>query len=431
MAETRADVAVVGAGPAGIAAAVTAAAHGRRVVLVDEGLRPGGQIWRHARRSSLPPAASHWLARLDRSGVNVLSGATVVDARPGFDLVIEQAGKALRVAAARLVLTTGARERFLPFPGWTLPGVVGAGGAQALLKSGAGLTGLRTVVAGTGPLLLAVAGLLARSGVDLRMVAEQAPQRRVYGFASSLWRSPARLAQAARERLAVGAARYAPGTWVERAHGGERLEAVTLTDGVRTWTVPCDMLCVGWGLVPSLELARLLGCAIDDGVVVVDDAQRTTVPDVLAAGESTGIGGVDAAVVEGEIAGLSAVGAWPGASRLAAARRRHRRFAVRMRSAFELRPELRVLAAPETLVCRCEDVPFAALAGLASMREARLRTRAGMGPCQGRICGTALEFLLGFTTDTVRPPLSPAAVSTLAATDNPSATHAGDPHDEE
>jgi D-hydroxyproline dehydrogenase subunit alpha len=431
VAELRVDVGVVGGGPAGIAAAVTAASRGRRVALIDEGMRPGGQIWRHTRRADLPARAAHWLARLDSAKVQILAGATVIDADAGppSSLVVEQGRDRLDVVATTLILATGARERFLPFPGWTLPGVVGAGGAQALLKSGADLSGMRVVIAGTGPLLLAVAGLLARRGVRIDLVADQAAQRRLYAFAASLWRSPGRLAQAARERLSLGATRYAAGTWIVRAQGDERVELVTLTDGIRTWTAGCDLLCVGWGLVPSTELGRLLGCATREGAIAVDAAQRTSLPHILCAGEAAGVAGVDAALVEGEIAGLAAADAWPGPRRLAGLRNRHSAFAVRMDATFALRHELRSMAAPDTIVCRCEDVSFGAVADTSSLREARLRTRAGMGPCQGRVCGTALEFLLGFAPDPPKPPLVPAALTVLAAKRGSTDPGGGKPHE--
>ncbi|HEV2644286.1 MAG TPA: FAD-dependent oxidoreductase, partial [Candidatus Elarobacter sp.] len=117
---TIADVVVIGAGPAGIAAAVTAAERGMRVVVLDHGLEPGGQIWRHRTGAKVPRVAARWLARLDRCSVEIVRGASVVDARPaadvgGFDVLAERAGTALRVHAARIVLATGARELFIPF----------------------------------------------------------------------------------------------------------------------------------------------------------------------------------------------------------------------------------------------------------------------------------------------------------------------------
>jgi thioredoxin reductase len=420
----EADVAVIGAGPAGIAAATCAAEAGRRVVLVDEAPRPGGQIWRHIDRAGLPAAAQRWLGRLDRSDARVLQGTGVVDVLPGFVLAAERDGKPLTVSAPTVILATGARERLLPFPGWTLPGVVGAGGAQALLKSGAELHGKRVIIAGTGPLLLAVAGALARAGVRVTEVIEQAPARRVYTFAASLWRSPARIAQALIERTTSRSARYITGSWVQRATGDDTVREVVVTDARgRQRVEPCDLLCVGYGLVPVTELARRFGCAVENGRVVVDAQQRTSIAGVWCAGEPTGIGGVDASLVEGEIAGRVASGGASPSGRLRALRDSHHRFAARIDRAFALRDELRAIVGSDTIVCRCEDVPYGRIAAEWSARETKLRTRAGMGSCQGRICGAALEFLLGYDSDTIRPPVMPARISTLILT-SPHRTHA-------
>jgi NADPH-dependent 2,4-dienoyl-CoA reductase/sulfur reductase-like enzyme len=288
------------------------------------------------------------------------------------------------------------------------------GAAQALLKAGARFAGRRVVVAGSGPLLLPVAAVLTHAGARLSVVAEQAPASSVARFAASLWRWPGRWWQAARYRASFLRARYRPGAWVVRAAGDHAVREVTLTDGGRTWTEPCDALCVGYGLVPATELARLLGCDVTDGQVAVDASQRTTRPGVYCAGEPTGIAGLEASLVEGAIAGLAATGraATPA---LDAARAGQRRFADRLRNAFALRAELRELPGPDTIVCRCEDVRYGRFQPDWSTRQAKLYTRAGMGPCQGRVCGAALEFLLGYGADTVRLPVAPARVGTLTA----------------
>ena len=191
MERVTADVAVVGLGPAGVAAAVRAAEVGARVVALDEAHAPGGQIWRHreASRGALPAQARRWIGRLLKlpaSRCRVLQGATVVDA-PAPGVLLAVAGEIpLRIDATATILATGARERFLPFPGWTLPGVLGVGGAQALVKSGASVRGLRVVIAGSGPLLLPVAATWARAGARVLCVAEQASFARVARFTAAL-----------------------------------------------------------------------------------------------------------------------------------------------------------------------------------------------------------------------------------------------------
>jgi len=415
------DVVVVGGGPAGIAAASAAAETGARVLMIDEGSGPGGQIWRPGARPSPSRSARRWMARLDASGAETLRSTSVVDARRVGDrliVVAESGGVGREIAASSLVLATGARERFLPFPGWTLPNVVGLGGAQALAKGGMSFRGQRVVIAGSGPLLLPVAAKLSRGGAKVLLVAEQAPRASVVRFAVGLWSRPLTLVQAATLRAGFAATPFITGTWVTGARGDTTLRSVTLSNGRSTRTLECDVLCAAFGLVPNTELARLLGCAVDTGVVIVDDRQSTNVPGVYCCGEPTGIGGVDLAVVEGEIAGLSAASR-RAPRRLAARRARHRREARRLDRAFALRRELFALAAADTIVCRCEDVRWGALDRQWSARQAKLYTRVGMGPCQGRVCGAALECLMGWSSDSVRVPTQPTQCRTLIGRSSP------------
>lgn len=189
-----------------------------------------------------------------------------------------------------------------------------------------------------------------------------------------------------------------------------------LRRGAKTWSVDCDYLACGFHLVPNTELAALLGCGVEQGRVRVDDLQQTTVPDVHCAGEPTGIGGLELSLVEGQIAGHAAAGAPDAARGLFAKRKGLRRFAAGMDRAFALRPQLRSLPQADTLVCRCEDVPLGRLREHSSWRAAKLLTRCGMGPCQGRVCAPAVEFLLGWNVESVRPPVFPVRVESLTTT---------------
>jgi D-hydroxyproline dehydrogenase subunit alpha len=417
--EQRCDVAVIGAGPAGVAAAVRAAEHGVSVALIDEAVSAGGQIWRHAHSATVPRQARSWLGRLYdavASGrVTPMSSTAIVDAAAdgtaGFRLAAQRGSDAIVVIARSVILAPGARELFLPFPGWTLPGVLGAGGAQAMLKAGLRVEGRRVVVAGTGPLLLAAAAALAGAGAEIVVVAEQAPGRAVARFAAGLWRTPGRLLHAAALRSSFLQARYRTGTWAVRAHGAGRVQEAALTDGTRELTVPCDLLCVGYSLVPATELGRVLGCLLHDGAIGCDELQQTTVSGVYSAGEACGIAGADAAVAQGEIAGLAAAAVEPPPALL---RRRngHANFARRLNSTFALRPQLRDLPDQDTIVCRCMDVRHGDLLQYHSSREAKLVTRAGMGACQARVCGPAQQYLYGWAGDTVRTPVLLATVST-------------------
>ena len=411
------DVLVIGGGPAGLAAAVCASESGARTAIVDDNPGLGGQIWRgeggtrQAKGST--KVAAEWFARVRSAKIEFVNGARVYDqARKGL-LLAETYESVRQLNYRRLILATGARERFLPFPGWTLPNVTGAGGLQALVKSGYPIDGKKVVIAGTGPLLLAVAAYLKKRGAKVLLIAEQAPLKSLISFGLGLWRSPGKVAQALQLKRELGGIPHRTGCWPISAKGTARLQSVELRRGGKTWEVECDYLACGFHLLPNIELAALLGCGLRDGVVEVDEYQQTTTADIYCAGESTGIGGLDVSLVEGQIAGLAAAGKHQQARSLFTERRHHRRFADQLNRAFALREELKELPRPETIVCRCEDVSFARLKNQTSWRAAKLHTRCGMGPCQGRICGGAIEFLLGWQPDSVRPPAFPVKLGSL------------------
>jgi NADPH-dependent 2,4-dienoyl-CoA reductase/sulfur reductase-like enzyme len=194
------------------------------------------------------------------------------------------------------------------------------------------------------------------------------------------------------------------------------LKSVQFTDGTKTWNEPCDLLACGFHLVPNTELASLLGCNLHNDFVAVDEQQRTSVANVYCAGEPTGIAGLDAALLQGEIAGLACAGRSTASAR--ARNAAEKKFAARLETAFRLRPELRTLASPDTIVCRCEDVTHKNLVDRSGWTDAKLQTRCGMGPCQGRICGPATQTLFGWTPKSIRPPLSPVPVSALCFHDS-------------
>ena len=182
-----------------------------------------------------------------------------------------------------------------------------------------------------------------------------------------------------------------------------------------THTIDCDYLACGYGLVPNPELAMSLGCAITPATQAVqtDTCQQTTVPGVYCAGEGTGVGGVDKALAEGRIAGLAAAGRQDLALPHISTRSRWQGFARRLARAFALRPDIRALADDSTVVCRCEDVCHGELRQHDSWRSAKLHTRCGMGPCQGRICGSATATLYGWRPESVRVPITPARVDSI------------------
>ncbi|MGW5847802.1 FAD/NAD(P)-dependent oxidoreductase [Streptomyces sp. NPDC055254] len=454
------DLAVVGAGPAGLAAAVTAAGFGLRVTVLDAGERPGGQYYRSPAPglgAARPEALHHdWADFADREAalrahesagrITYLPGHhvwTVVrdGAGAGGGGGVEGAGggwvlhavtghgadeRAAAVAARAVLLATGAYERQLPFPGWTLPGVIGAGGAQAMLKAGLVLPGKRVVVAGSGPLLLAVAGSLAAAGAAVPAVVEAAAYTSYAGGLPVLLRNPGKLAEAAvyGGALLRHGVRLLTRHAVTEAHGTDRVEAVTVARLDRDWRplpgtsrrIPCDALAIGHGLVPQLELATGLGCATRaaaDGTVALDlDAgQRSSVPGIWSAGETGGIGGARLALTEGEIAAHDIAGR-PVAAVLTRQRTRLRAFAGAMAAAHRPGSGWTDWLRDDAVVCRCEEVPAAPVReavrdlGARDARTVKLLTRAGMGWCQGRMCGPAVAALAGVEPAPDRRPLS-------------------------
>ncbi len=408
------DVIVVGAGPAGIAAATRAAECGARVAVVDDNPALGGQIWRGGAEKAEDMQAREWMNRFQKVGPRLFPGTRVIGQQQSGMLLAEERDVPRTLRYRTLILATGARERFLPFPGWTLPNVMGAGGLQALVKSGLPIHEKRVVVAGSGPLLLAVAAYLRRHGAEIPLICEQTSWTRLAGFGFSLISHPGKIAQGLKLKLGLGFVPFAANCWPLAAQGFDRLESVLVSRNGEKQEIACDYLACGFHLVPNNELAALLGCELRGGFVAVDDFLRTSVPAVYCAGELTGIGGVELAVVEGEIAGLAAAGDESAARALFGNHRKLQKFVSSLARAFAPREELKSLSSPETIVCRCEDVTFARMGGHASSRAAKLHTRCGMGPCQGRVCGPAMEFLFSWEAASVRPPVFPARVASLS-----------------
>jgi NADPH-dependent 2,4-dienoyl-CoA reductase/sulfur reductase-like enzyme len=409
------DVLVIGAGPAGLAAASSASQGGASVALVDDNPAPGGQIWR-ADHTKQPGIQAHsWLLKSKNERITHYMRSRVIGAFEPGKLLVETPAGSLGLCYKKLILATGARERFLPFPGWTLPGIMGVGGLQALVKGGLPIAGKRVVIAGSGPLLLAVAVYLKHQGARVSLIAEQTSRSNLARFALHLPRHTSYLWQAAGFARELAGVPLKTSCWVTRALGNQRLEAVILQYGKQSLALDCDYLACGFGLVPNVELAAALNCERQEGLVHVNEWQETNQPGIYCAGEVTGIGGLELSLLEGQIAGLAATERFEEARQLFTRRIRARAFATLQTKYFALRPELRTLADTRTIVCRCEDVTYGELEQHTSWRGAKLQTRCGMGPCQGRVCGAATDFLFGWTQDSIRPPLASARVASLAS----------------
>ncbi|MGH3682764.1 MAG: FAD-dependent oxidoreductase, partial [Natronosporangium sp.] len=410
--EVTGRVVVAGAGPAGMHAALAAAAAGAEVLLLDSEPAAGGQY--HRRPYGEPgPVPRH--PRI------TFQGATTVWAvEPGLRACLRlhlrhgppdhPAARMSALDAAALVIATGAYDRVVPFPGWELPGVVTAGGAQAMAKGHRVAVGRRVLVAGTGPFLLPVALSLLDVGAEVVGVLEAArPGRTVRAWAGrpGAWPAAAgKLPELARYAAALArrGVPYRTGTAVVAAHGDDALESVTTARVDSRWRplpgsrrrIAVDALCVGHGFTPRLELALAAGCALDDGYVAVDARQATSVSGVYAAGEVTGIGGATLAAYEGTLAGLAAARhlglTAPENPTVGRRVRRGRAFAAGLAAAYPIGDGWREWLTADTVICRCEEVPYAALTsavdhGAESVRALKLSCRVGLGLCQGRVCG--------------------------------------------
>lgn len=441
-------VVVVGAGPAGLAAAEAALRAGADVTLVDSAAQPGGQFHRMlpvAYGATHPERVQHGWSAFDRLRRRVLehprcawwaeSTVWALEAGPRVHVVrglVDGTGRARYVLEPdALVLATGAHDRVLPFPGWQLPGVFTAGAAQALAKGERVAVGERVVVGGSGPFLLPVTAALLEAGSRVLGVLEANSARTVLrGWGARPWESVGKVGELL--GYAAGQLRrrvpYRLGRAVVAARGDGRVEEVVVARLRPDWsvvpgserTVAVDAVCVSHGFSPQLELAVAAGCELTaGGFVGVGETQATSVAGVYAAGEITGIAGAPAAAAEGAVAGWCAAG---GAVRAADLRRTAaaKAFATRLARAHPIGAGWSGWLTPDTVICRCEETSYAALREAAadqSMmddRALRLTTRAGLGPCQARMCGPTVAELTVSRAAHRRPIAQPIRLGELA-----------------
>ncbi len=464
------ELVVIGAGPAGLHAAIAASQAGVGVVVIDGYPAPGGQYFKQLpaafRAGERPSPLRSLLAQMDGANVRVFSntlvwGAFAAAEGASWQLALHGPGAPHRLDAQTLILATGAYDRPIPFPGWTLPGVITAGAAQTLIKSQRVLPGRQVLLSGTGPLQLAAAAALVHAGAEVVAVLEGAALGAgALRHAPAMWGQWARLSEGWEYLRTLRSARvpYRRGWSVIEARGDGEVQEAVIARLDAAWrpipgtaqTVAVDTVVIGYGLVPSTELSRLLGCAHDfipeqGGYVPRRDPEmQTTLAGVYAAGDGAGIGGAELSMIEGQVAGIAAArrlgrltDADAGAmmAQLRPRLARERRFAHMLGQLFKPGPGLFALAADDTLICRCEEVALgqireAVAEGVRSVTEMKGLTRIGMGNCQGRICGEMAARLVAREAGwddadpaqveaagifTVRPPIHPLPLSVLAS----------------
>jgi thioredoxin reductase/bacterioferritin-associated ferredoxin len=453
------EVAVIGAGPAGMSAAVAAHRAGAKVVLVDEYARMGGQFYKraapefHLQRSQLSAEhdAGEALRReVTACGIEVLS-STLVWAVFGKTLMLYRNGRSLPLQAGAIVVATGAYDRPVAFPGWTLPGVMTAGGAQTLARTQWVRPGNRVLIAGAGPFVMPVAQQVLRTGAQIVAIIEATHPTDWLAHTPSLWGQWSRFGEFFAYWTSL---RHIPVRYrhkIVRALGTDRVQAVEIAAVDSEWrAVPrtvkryeVDALAIAYGFLPNIEVADGCGCDLrwdahgQAWFVRHDRTMATSVPGVFAAGEITGIAGSAVAMEEGRIAGVSAARFVERLSAAAADRLRARpiarheklmRFAGAINRAFAPKPGLSEGFEDATTVCRCEEVTAGDIrscvrSGCTSVKGIKDWTRAGMGPCQGRVCRSLVAQLIGTESNTpldavhrprIRPPFKPIPFDVMA-----------------
>ena len=436
----------------------------KSVVVLDEGAAPGGQIFRrYGPGFSVTDAhaAGHeyrdgetLIDEARASGADIRSRTVVWGAWDKTLAYVTNETRSGLIEAKVIIIATGARDRAVAFPGWTLPGVITAGAAKTMVAIQRVLPGRRILMAGSGPLALAFSAQLREYGANIVEVTEAAPGPSLGDLVElGLNGEPAVLMDAARYRAQLMLQRvpFSYSTMIVRVEGKTEVERAVVARVDRDWRVvsgteraiEVDTVLLGYGLESNSEMARLFNCALrfdrtGGGWLPVRDARmQTSVPGVYAAGDGGGVGGSRSARQQGRIAGMAAaemLGALTpadAASRLADPQRRLKRidrFVAALNRIYAVGPGLYELAQPDTFVCRCEertqsDLEALIAEGLEDVNTIRAQSRIGMGRCQGRNCASHVAATIARLTGrdvttiappTARPPLKPIPVGAIA-----------------
>lgn len=451
------DLIVLGAGPAGAAAAIKARSLGLSVAVIDEAPAAGGQVYRapSPALTAMQPDADRakgdaLRAKLAASGAVLYANHRVWSLTPGFSVIAIGPDSPLTLEAPNLIVAAGAVERHIPVTGWTLPGVVGLAGATILLKAHGVLPGRRVVVAGSGPLLLFVASKIIAAGGEVDAVVDAAPRTGWLVRAGAMLARPDLMAKGAGWLLTLLKARVPihSSAAIRAIHGTGGVESVTVGPVDRDWrpvgnaerTIAADAVCLGFGLLPATEVTRLLGAEhryepeLGGWVPATDASLQTSVPGLFVAGDGAGVRGADAAPLSGELAALGVArrlgrgGDLAGeATKIAADWHKSGRFGAAMSALAMPPPGAAAMIEAEATVCRCEGLTRATLdsaiaAGARTLADLKATTRCGMGPCGGRVCGEAAAMLIAAATGwdrhtigqpSARPPLRPVPLAAI------------------
>ncbi|MDF5894547.1 FAD/NAD(P)-binding oxidoreductase [Pseudomonas syringae pv. syringae] len=417
-------IAIVGAGPAGIRAAQTLLAHGIKACLIDEGLRGGGQVYRR-QPDNFQRSAKALYGFESAKAVAVHNAldtlAAQIDYRPqtlvwnaeDHQLDTLQNGTAATLDFSHLIVATGATDRILPVPGWTLPGVYSLGAAQIALKYQGCAIGQRAVFCGTGPLLYLVAYQYAKAGAKVLAVLDSAPFSAQCKALPALLGQPATLAKGMYYRawLSAHGIPVHQGAQLTRIDGEKRVDGIQWQRNSKSGHLACDAVAFAHALRSETQLADLLGCEFAWSALnrawlpTRDDCGRSSVSGIYLAGDGAGIMGADAAEMAGELAALGLlqdIGVVADTARidtLKTALRRIERFRHGLETAFPFPEDWVAKVADDTLVCRCEEVSAGEIRsavqdGHWEINRVKAMCRVGMGRCQGRMCGLAAAEII-------------------------------------
>jgi thioredoxin reductase/bacterioferritin-associated ferredoxin len=464
------DLVVIGAGPAGIESALTAATLGVNVVLIDSSEKPGGQYFKQIpgsfkgeEKSNHFSKINSYISQLNSSNITILNNTLLwgifEGSLPGtWCLTLFGPNSPSRLNTRAIIVAAGAFDRSIPFPGWDLPGVITTGAALTLVKNQMVLPGKKVILSGTGPLQLAAAAYLVQAGAEVVGVLESST--------NLFWRGiphlPALWGQWDRAReglgyiktLASAGVPYHLGSAIIAAHGKNQVSEVITAklDGTgkpipnSETTHDVDSVIVGYNLTPNTEIFRLLECqmeysALKGGFIPTrNNEMETSQSGIFAAGDCAGIGGAEMAMMEGRLAGLSAARKLgltlkeenlKKISEVRKALKRENRFAELLGDLFSPKSGMYSIARDETIICRCEEITLgqireAIALGAQTVGDIKNIVRTGMGNCQGRTCGSLVANIMAIETGkklndvkyfNIRPPVHPVPIKVVEEVD--------------